>query len=89
MTADPGLCEVRWCVETAAHPGPHRAPLYDTNGLNVTKGRPSILQAWLQGESARIRAVVLVTDSHETGLTWVQVQCLSDALLKAQRLHGM
>jgi hypothetical protein len=88
MTAEPGLCDLRWCAETAGHSGPHRAPLYDTNGLSVTTGRPSVLQAWVQGESARIRAVVLVTDSHETGLTWPQVERLADALLKAQRTYA-
>jgi hypothetical protein len=85
MTADPRLCDLRWCQENAGHSGPHRAPLYDTGGLSVTTGRASVLQAWMQAESARIPVVVLVTDSRETGLTWPQVRRLANALLTAQR----
>jgi hypothetical protein len=87
MTADSRLCDLRWCQENAGHSGPHRIPLYDTDGLNVTTGRPSVLQAWVQAESARIPVVVLVTDSRETGLTWPQVRRLADVLLKAQRTY--
>jgi hypothetical protein len=54
--------------------------LYDTDGLNVTTGHASVLQAWMQAESARIPVVVLVTDSRETGLTWPQVRRLADTV---------
>ena len=85
MTDDSRSCDLRWCQEHAGRSGPHRVTLFDTDGLNVTTGHASVLQAWMQAESARIPAVVLVTDSRETGLTWPQVRRLADALLKAQR----
>jgi hypothetical protein len=41
-----------------------------------------IVQLWLQGESARTTALVLVTDTRETGLTWPQAKQMSGVLAR-------
>jgi hypothetical protein len=85
MSADDGLCGVRWCTEAADHPGPHRRCLVDTFAMDVQSGRPTIMQLWLQGESARTRALVLVTGECATGLTWSQAESLSNNVASAHR----
>jgi len=86
--SDDGLCDVRWCDETADHTGPHRQRLIDTFAMDVASGRPTIMQLWLQGESARTRALVLVTGECETGLTWGQAEALSINMASAHRRYA-
>lgn len=84
-TADADACTVRWCEEAADHDSPHRRRLFDVFGLDVGTARPVIVQLWLQGESARTAALVLVTDARETGLTWPQATRLSCVLARITR----
>ena len=80
---------MRWCEEVADHDSPHRQRLFDVFGLDVNTARPVIVQLWLQGESARTTALVLVTDARETGLTWSQAKQLFGVLARiAQRQPG-
>ena len=81
-TTDPDACTARWCEEAADHDSPHRRRLFDVFGLDVDTARPVIVQLWLQGESARTTALVLVTDTRETGLTWPQAKRLSGVLAR-------
>lgn len=88
MTADAGLCPLDWCREPADHGGPHRRQLLDTFVMDVATGHPASLQVWLQGESARVRALVLVTDAREAGLTWGQADDVANAIASAKRTWG-
>lgn len=86
--ADPGACPLRWCQEAMGHEGPHRKRLLDTFALDVQTGRPTIMQLWLQGESARVRALVLVTDTREVGMTWSQADDMAGVMASATRRFG-
>jgi hypothetical protein len=81
-------CLIAWCAERFDHPGPHRTPLHDTFAMNVQTGKPEIVQLWLQGESARVRALVLVTGARETGLTWPQADALASLIISARRRYA-
>jgi hypothetical protein len=81
-------CMVGWCAERFDHAGPHRLPLHDTFALNVQTGKPEIVQLWLQGESARVRALVIVTGARETGLTWRQADELASLIVSARRRYA-
>lgn len=78
------MCSVRWCEERAEHDGPHRKRLLDTFVMETGTGRPVIFQAWISGQSARVRSLVLVVAGVEVGLTWVQVDQLEIAVSSAQ-----
>lgn len=88
--SDPDICSVRWCDETNQHAGPHRHRLLDTTALRLTptRARPTIVQLWITGESARTIVPTLVIDSLEVGLTWTQASVLSSQLHSAQRRYG-
>lgn len=86
MTADVELCPLDWCREPADHGGPHRQKLLDTYGMDVDTGHAASLQLWLQGESARVRALVLVTDAREVGLTWGQADDVAHVIEAAHRI---
>lgn len=82
MPQDPDICQVRWCDERADHAGPHRGIEFDVNGYDLGAGRPVVLQAVRQGESARVSACVLVCQAIEVGLTWPQTRALAATLDK-------
>lgn len=84
-TASYDTCGVRWCREKHGHDRPHRSIEYDVNGIDVATGRPVVLQAVRQGESARVSACVLVCEVVEVGLTWPQVLHLSRTLAAMAR----
>lgn len=85
---DEQLCSLGWCGEVADHDGPHRQHLLDTLAMDVDTGRPVILQVNLQGESARVKALVLVTGAREVGLTWRQAGELTATLSGATRRYA-
>ncbi len=88
MTAEAELCSLAWCREPADHGGPHRQMLLDTFCMDVDTGHAAGLQIWLQGESARVRALVLVTGAREVGLTWGQADEVAHAIETARREWG-
>lgn len=63
----------------------HRKSVLDTFALDINSGRTTILQPWLQGESARVRDLVLVTRRCETALSWTQTDILTSTLTSARR----
>jgi hypothetical protein len=67
---------------------PQRRHQTDTFAMDVASGRPTIMQLWLQGESARTRALVLVTGECETGLTSGQAEALSINMASAHRRYA-
>lgn len=88
MNRDDGECAVRWCHETAGHDGPHRRTLYDVNAVDVETARPAILQINIEGLSARTKALVVVTQTRQTALTWRQVDELRETLTAARRRYA-
>lgn len=88
MSADDPGCFVRWCDERQNHTTPHRRALYDVNGIDVDTARPAIFQVNVEGLSARVKAVVIVSESKQVGLTWHQVGELASVLAAAERKYA-